>query len=148
MRSAVSVIVMAMVCTACSAAGFAEPVRATPGQAFSLKIGESARSDDGALVIGFEGVTADSRCPKGEQCFWAGDATVRVWTQQSGGPRQTHELHTARPAPGAGNAPEVAGLRLVRLDPTPITGKSIVAGDYRATLVLDGGDAPGAAPER
>ncbi|MEO5698508.1 MAG: hypothetical protein ABIQ60_15405 [Burkholderiaceae bacterium] len=147
MKSAVSMIVTVMFCTACSATGFAEPVRARPSQAFSLKVGESARTADGAWVIGFDGVPADSRCPKGEQCVWAGDATVRVWTQRPGGPKQMRELHTAPSAPRAGDTPGGA-LRLVRLDPTPITGKAIAQRDYVATLALDGADAPGAAPER
>lgn len=147
MKSAVSMIVTAMLCTACSAAGLAEPVRAVPGQDFSLKVGETARTADGAWVIGFDGVAADSRCPKGEQCFWAGDATVRVWTQQPGGPKQMRELHTA---PNALRAATTSGgaLRLVRLDPTPISGKAIAPRDYVATLALDGADASGAAPER
>ena len=143
MRSAIATIVALL---ACSAVSPAPPVRAGPGQPFSLRVGESARTDDGALVIGFEGVTADSRCPKGERCVWAGDATVRVWLQQGGGPRLTHELHTASNTPHAENAPS-HGLRLVRLDPVPITGRAIAQGDYVATLARDG-DASVTAPER
>lgn len=143
MKSAIAAIVALLVCSACSSA---PPVRAGPGQPFSLRVGESARTDDGALVIGFEGVTADSRCPKGERCVWAGDATVRVWLQQAGGPRLTRELHTASNAHHAQNAPS-HGLRLVRLDPLPITGKAIARGNYIVTLVRDR-DASETAPER
>ena len=146
MRSAIATIVALLACSACSSASSASPVRAGPGQPFSLRVGESARTDDGALVIGFEGVTADSRCPKGEQCVWAGDATVRVWLQQAGGPRLTRELHTASNPPHAESAPS-HGLRLVRLDPLPITGKAIAQGDYIATLARDL-DASVTAPER
>ena len=146
MRSAIATIVALLACSVCSTASPAPPVRAGLGQPFSLRVGESARTDDGALVIGFEGVTADSRCPKGERCVWAGDATVRVWLQQAGGPRLTRELHTAPNAPHAENAPS-HGLRLVRLDPLPITGKAIVQGDYVATLARDR-DTSVTAPER
>ena len=146
MRSAIATIVALLACSACSSATPAPPLRAGPGQPFSLRVGESARTDDGALVIGFEGVTADSRCPKGEQCVWAGDATVRVWLQYPGGPRLTRELHTASNAPHAENAPS-HGLRLVRLDPVPITGRAIAQGDYVATLARDR-DASVTAPER
>lgn len=146
MRSAIATIVALLACSACSSASPAPPVGAGTGQPFSLRVGESARIDDGALVIGFEGVTSDSRCPKGERCVWAGDATVRVWLQQSGGPRLTRELHTASNPRQAENAPS-HGLRLVRLDPLPITGKVIAQGDYVATLARDR-DASVTAPER
>jgi hypothetical protein len=145
MRSAVARVFAFVVCTACSQAPPAQPGRAEPGQTFSLKVGESARTEGGAWEIGFEGVPADSRCPKGEQCVWAGDATVRVWLQKAGGARLTRELHTAPNAPNAGG-PHIA-LRLVRLDPPALAGKSIAQRDYVATLSLDR-DASGEAPER
>ena len=144
MRSAIATFVALLACSACSSVGSAPPVRTAPGQPFSLRVGESAR--DGPLVIGFEGVTADSRCPKGERCIWAGDATVRVWLQQSDGPRRTHELHTAAIATQVENAPK-HGLRLMRLDPVPISGKAIGQSEYVATIVRDDG-ASEAAPER
>lgn len=130
--------------TACSLADPARAATIEPGKTFSLRVGESVRSDDGALLIGFVGVTADSRCPKGEQCIWAGSVTVRVWLQQAGGPRLTRDLHTASNAPHVENASGI-DLRLMRLDPHPITGKAIAQGDYVATLALD---RDASAPER
>jgi hypothetical protein len=166
MKSAVAKIVIFLACGACSLAPPAQPARAEPGQTFSLKAGESARAEGGAWEIGFEGVTADSRCPKGERCVWAGDATVRVWLKKAGGVRTASELHTApnvpsapnatnsSNAPNAPNAPNVPTadapritLRLVRLDPPALAGRPIAKGDYVATLALER-DAPGAAAER
>lgn len=144
MTSALAKIVTFLVCTACSLAPPAQPASVGPSQPFSLRVGESARTHDGALVIGFEGVPADSRCPKGERCVWAGDATVRVWLQKAGGTRSTHELHTASSATRADGA--ASALRLVRLDPPAVSGKAIAQSDYVATLALGGGDA--SAPER
>lgn len=146
MKSAVAPVVALLISTACSLTDSAQPVRAVPGQAFSLRVGESVRTDDGALMIGFVGVPTDSRCPKGEQCVWAGDATVQVWVQQAGGPRLMGDLHTASNALKPEKGP-VLGLRLIRLDPHPIAGKVIAQGDYVATLSLDGGMSP-EAPER
>ncbi len=145
MKSVVVKIVAFLVCTACSLAPPAQPARAESGQAFSLRVGESVRTKGGAWEIGFEGVPADSRCPRGEQCVWAGDATVRVWLQKTGGARLTRELHTAPNAPTV-NGPHIA-LRLVRLDPPALAGKSIAQGDYVATLSLDR-DASGETSER
>jgi hypothetical protein len=135
MRLAAVTIVASLAWTACSMAGPAQQARFEFGKDFSLRAGEFAQAADGALRIGFEGVTADSRCPKGEQCVWAGDAIARVWLQQGSGPRQPRELHTAM---GAARVASALGhdLRLVRLDPFPVAGKVIAKPDYVATLTL------------
>lgn len=121
--------------TACSLAGPGAPVPIELGKPFSLRPGESARVDGGALRIGFVGVVADSRCPKGAQCVWAGDATVQIWVQQGAGPRESHALHTAT---GAAQVARVPGheLRLLRLDPYPVSGRPIAAQEPQATLLL------------
>lgn len=135
MKVAAVAIVASLAWSGCSVADSSSPRYIEWGKNFSLRAGESAQVRGEALRVGFEGITADSRCPKGEQCFWAGDATARVWTQQGAGRRDLHELHTA---PGAAQAAYVLGheVRLVRLDPYPVTGKSIANGDYIATLTL------------
>lgn len=122
--------------TACSAATpAAQPVPVALEMTVSLRTGDSAQAADGVLRIGFEGVTADSRCPKGEQCVWAGDATVRIWLQRGSGPREVRELHAAMGIAKATNALD-PDVRLVRLDPYPITGKVPGKQDYVATLLL------------
>jgi hypothetical protein len=145
MRLAITAIAASIAWTSCS---LAEPVRPVPmasGQSFSLKAGESAHSDQPALQLGFVAVTGDSRCPKGERCVVAGDATVRIWLRQGPGPMQTHELHAA---PGAGQALSVGEheLRLLRLEPYAITGRAIAPADYVATFMLSTG--AGAAPQQ
>ena len=142
--AAATVVASSLLWTACS---LAEPTRAANterGKTIVLRVGESVRSDDGALLIGFVGVPADSRCPKGEKCISAGGATVRVWLQLVGGPRLTRDLQTASHSLHLENAPG-SDLRLVRLDPYPISGKAIAQGDYVATLSI--GRDP-SAPER
>lgn len=145
MKLAAATVVASLAWTGCSTAGPAAPASIEPGKAFSLKTGESAQTRDGLLRVGFDGVTADSRCPKGAQCVWAGDATVRVWLQHGSGARETRELHSS---PGSAQAARVLDhdLHLVRLDPYPVNGKPIVKADYVATLILSRGAA--AAPER
>ena len=46
------------------------------GRPFDVKAAEVATIQ--GLHITFEGVSDDSRCPRGAQCVWAGDATVAV----------------------------------------------------------------------
>ena len=140
MRLTAATLIASLAWTACSMAGPARPVHIELGKNFSLRPGESAQISDGDLRVGFEAVTADSRCPKGEQCVWAGDATVQVWLQQGFGPRATRQLHAA---PGAAQAASALGheLRLVRLDPHPVSGKAVAKPDHVATLTLSRGSA-------
>ena len=145
MRLSAAAIALSLTWTACS---LAEPIKSKSfvlGTEFSLRTAESAVSADGLWRIGFDGVTGDSRCPRGEQCVWAGDATVRVWAQRGTEPKQVRELHTAS---GALQVVALRGheLRLLGLDPYPVSGKPIVSGDYLATLSLS--RASTIAPER
>jgi hypothetical protein len=104
------------------------------GKPFSLRPGESAQTPDGSWRLGFEGVSADSRCPKGQQCVWAGDASARVWLRKTAGTKQTHELHTATGTTQAALPPDHA-LQLLRLDPAPVSGKALTQAGYVLTLV-------------
>ncbi|MDC8770229.1 hypothetical protein [Roseateles albus] len=123
----------------------ARPAQIELGTQFSLKAGDFAQMgealkgtavlDRAGLRIGFEGVSADSRCPKGEQCIWAGDATVRVWLQQGTGPKELRELNAAEGLAQTAYAYGYA-LRLLSLAPYPVSGKAIAASDYVLTLKL------------
>lgn len=119
----------------CSTTGATTPTPTRVGQPFTLQPGGSARFTMPPLTVGMDAVTSDSRCPKGEQCVWAGDATVRVWWQRAGGSREFGTLHTT---PGAGGAVRIdeLELRLLDLAPVPISGKAIDPASYRATLEL------------
>jgi hypothetical protein len=115
------------------AAGPSEPQRAALGESFTLKAGESARIEAEALEVRFEGVPADSRCPKDVDCVWEGDATVRVRLQVGSRPGERLELHTS-----ARERTSVAydgyEIRLLQLAPYPVSGRTIEQGDYAATL--------------
>ncbi len=132
--------VAALALVACGTSVTAETATFSAGLPFTLKAGEQAHWADQNLRVGFDGVLSDSRCPKGEQCVWAGDATVRVWFQQGSGLRQTRELHTASGAlQGAPVLDQV--LRLVRLDPIPVKSRTIDKSEYAATFLLSRGSA-------
>jgi hypothetical protein len=136
MKLAALSTVASLMWAACSLAGPPPPAQAlAAGKPVSLKVGESALAPDADLQVGFEGVTADSRCAKGAQCFWAGDATVRVWLRQGLGAKEFRELHTA-----AGKAEATAAgrheLRLLRLDPMPRASQTLAQADYVLTLGL------------
>lgn len=141
MRLAAVMIVACLGWTACSAANPSHPVTIEPGRPFSLRAGESAATRDKSVQVGFDGVTADSRCAIGEQCIVAGDAVVRVWLQRGAEPRQTREL---RLTPIARDNE----LRLERLDPARVSGRPIARADYIATLWLTSGPAAAADADR
>lgn len=133
MRGTVLVLAATMASAACAVAGPSQPKGAALGESFELKIGESAEIEAEALLIGFEAVSADSRCPKGVQCIWEGDATVRVWLQKGSDTRETHELHTSPKGETAVSYRDYE-LSLLRLDPYPVSGRTIEQRDYRATF--------------
>lgn len=142
MRCSVSVFVATLASIAGSVAGPSQPESVALGERFNLKVGESAQIEAEALQIGFEDVSADSRCPKGERCIWEGDATVRVWLQKAPGPKKTHELHTSSKERGAVSY-LCYGVNLLRLDPYPVSGRVIEQRDYLAMLeVTRGSSAP------
>jgi hypothetical protein len=93
------------------------------------KPAESAPTQfDPAWRVGFEGVTTDSRCPKGAQCVWAGEATVRIRLQRGTEARLTFELSTP-PDPRQAISTQGHHLRLLQLDPYPVAGKPVVLQD-------------------
>jgi hypothetical protein len=114
---------------------------AVPQQNVQLKVGQSAPVEGTSLVIGFEAVSSDSRCPKGENCFWEGDATVQIWVRRADGTQEKRELHTASSKPRAAGY-EGFSIRLVTLAPYPFNGRSISPADYVVTLALSHGSPP------
>jgi hypothetical protein len=100
---------------------------------FRLRAGESASVYEVELEVGFIGVTADSRCGKGEVCIWEGDGIVRIWLQTGGQDREERELHTAAKM---SDVTDYAGFRvqLVALNPASVSGVVIAADDYVAVL--------------
>jgi len=133
MRCAALAFVATLASVVGSAALSSEPKSVALGESFDLRVGESAQIEAEALQIGFEDVAADSRCPKGERCIWEGDATVRVWMKKASDPKETLELHTSPKEPGALSDLSY-GLRLLGLEPHPVSGRAIEQRDYLATF--------------
>jgi hypothetical protein len=126
--------------TACSAVDAAPPREMATGKPFTLQVGHTARLASESLLVGFDGVSADSRCPEGAQCVWAGDVTARVWWQRGGGARQSGELHLS---PRTAKPLQMGGLQLtlVAMDPAPVSDKAVDKSAYVATLLLSSGAA-------
>lgn len=97
---------------------------------FTLAPGEAVSIADTSLIVQFQGVEGDSRCPADAFCIQGGDAIVRVVVLSSGN-RRDYELHTGSMAPVRHDGLTVA---LVELSPYPFSSRTIAPGDYRASL--------------
>jgi len=109
----------------------ASPRPARLGETFTLAPAQAAQIEGAGLVVTFEGVDADSRCPVDVTCVWEGDAVVLVSARPGSASRR--ELHTS-----GRYASEVEvgdyKLRLIGLVPAPRSGASPAPGDYRASF--------------
>ena len=61
-----------------------------------VRLGDDVRIVRAGLVISFDSVLSDSRCPRSVQCVWAGSARVRLTIGQDAGAAATHELESGR----------------------------------------------------
>jgi hypothetical protein len=119
----------------CCAQADTKPAEVSPGQEFTLKLGQTARVKGEGLKVKFASVVEDSRCPKGEQCIRQGSAKIRVEVAGGGGEPFTLELDTE---PGRQEAARRGyALTLVALDPYPTANRQAAPEDYRATLVVE-----------
>jgi hypothetical protein len=99
---------------------------------FELAAGRSIRVADTDLVVRFDRVERDSRCPADVNCITAGDAVVVLGLASARETERLYELHTT-----SGDATAVhAGylVTLVALNPVPLSTRTLRAGDYVATL--------------
>jgi hypothetical protein len=65
---------------------------------FDVPVGGMARIQDSPLLVRFDTVTEDSRCPADVECVWEGNATARV-TVDSAGQGVVGELKTSPKQP-------------------------------------------------
>ena len=106
---------------------------------FSLGGGETAVLDTGNLQLTFAEVVEDSRCPEDVDCFWSGQAIIRVLAEQSGQP-SVELLFNTNPAPNetVDTLPAYEYIvHLEQLDPYPAeVDNPIVFEEYQAQLVV------------
>lgn len=108
------------------------------GREFKVRAGRAVTLEREGLRLRLMRVAADSRCPTGVDCIWAGNAEVLVEV----GAKNRRVSKTLRLNTNA--SPERPGedkyrdytVRLVRLDPYPRTTRKIRQGDYTATLLV------------
>jgi len=112
------------------------PTRAVPlGQPFELPVGEAAAIADELLVVSFQAVTADSRCPTGVLCIWAGEAVVSLEVSRLPSTTAPLVLKTDPESEATGHF-QAYEIELVELKPDPKLGEMIAQGQYLATFLV------------
>lgn len=138
MRHLLSSLLSLVTLGACASAiaGEAKPERV------ELALGASAVAH--GIELRFVRVVADSRCPEGVDCVWAGDAEVEL-EAVAAGQSQVLRLHTTLEPKEA----RVAGVRvlLVAVEPHPRIDERIDPADLEVVLEV-GDDDAGAGAER
>jgi hypothetical protein len=140
-RAAVGGLVAAAVFASafrCAAApqrsGEPPPAQDAATKSVTLAIGERGEVDSGRLALVFRAVSEDSRCPKNEQCVWAGNARVVLDVSVGGAVPAAISLDTNR-----GEAEAEIDRYVLHLDglaPVPVSGRAISSESYRVTISL------------
>jgi hypothetical protein len=104
------------------------------GGPFTLKVAEQVALRGTTLVVGFERVLSDSRCPEGVQCVTAGDVVVSLWVQESDRKKTKLELR-AEESPSVTYQRRV--IRLLDVQPRPRENRKLSPRDYLVRLRVD-----------
>jgi len=105
------------------------------GEEFSLAIGQSAAISSVNMKIDFVAVTADSRCPSGAQCIWAGEAKCTVIISLN---KKEQTVTLIQPGNSSSAETSIEGYSLsFILNPYPQVGKQIENKDYRLILTIN-----------
>ncbi len=137
------VLVVALIYLALLAAGGpgsdkvpAAPQKATAtlNQEFRLPMKTEVGLPEEKLTIALREVVEDSRCPEGVNCFWEGNAKVRVMVRKTGQAPATIDLNTSgRIGPNKVTYREYE-VELVSVSPTPKQNQTIPQKDYVASM--------------
>ncbi len=119
-------ILFALLLTACGV----DTTSPALGENIDMRLGSSVQIPGDTASVQFTDVTADSRCPTGVQCVWAGEA-VTLFTV---GANEQHSLTLGADASKATVIAHGYQLTLVALKPYPTSTATPVQSDYVATI--------------
>jgi hypothetical protein len=109
-------------------------IGATLDQPFNLRAGQQAILRDANLIITFESVAEDSRCPDNARCVWAGNGKLLIELRQIGGATLAASVNTYLD-PRAISYLNYQ-VQLQNLVPYPHSPDRINPADYVATFVV------------
>ena len=105
------------------------------GKPFELKFGQKASIDSEKIGITFANVTEDSRCPSDVVCIQAGQATIMVSVEVDGTGSGQQTLTVGPKGKDSAMFGQYS-VKLVKLDPYPVSKVHTPPEDYVATLVV------------
>lgn len=112
------------------------PSRSVPlDREFDIRVGETVAVADQLLVLTFEGVTADSRCPLGVLCIRAGDAALAFTALRLPNHKAALGLGIGDGQAGTATVQDFT-VRLVQLAPPRRQDGTPSPSDYVARLVV------------
>ena len=115
-------------------AGNAAVVKAGIGETFTIGIGQTAQITDEDMVITFNEIIGDSRCPKGVTCIWAGVVSARVTIDYKG---DSYPLALNQPGLTSPVTEVFFNYTLTYdISPYPTAGEALSDKDYRLTVTL------------
>ncbi len=105
---------------------------------FNIKIGSAVEVENENLIISFESVPMDSRCPEGVRCFWSGEAQVILRFSRFDYPQKTDTLSLYQALNGTKRigSYQAYSIEFKGLEPHPIFDKELNPDDYTAALFV------------
>jgi hypothetical protein len=106
-----------------------------------LSVGGTMTTDSGSF--GFDGITEDSRCPTGVECFWEGQVVVSMWASPSR-QRDPERFSLTLRGTGLGGQQDRATktvqgkrFRLLKVEPYPTGERPIDPSRYVVTVQVE-----------
>jgi hypothetical protein len=104
------------------------------GETFTINVGNSAQITGEDMVITFNEVIGDSRCPQNVNCVWAGVASSGITIIHQG---VTYSLALNQPGLTEQAKQDFINYTLTyNLNPYPRAGEEISLKDYRLTMTV------------
>lgn len=128
---AISVILISLIFLGC----IQNQIKSDFGHPFDLKAGQTASIGPDNLLVTFNGIIADSRCPSGVECIWAGQAVASFDVAE--GSSIQHLNVTKGTEVGSvdfTSQNKNYTLRLLAVEPYPTAGSKISLSDYNVTI--------------
>ena len=102
------------------------------GTPFQLKAGANSVITGGNDKVYLKKVEEDSRCPKGAQCMWAGQAVITVCINKD-------EAKITLPGAGDPKPVSLGGYLITfqNLQPYPVAGEAVDVKAYEVTLKVE-----------
>jgi hypothetical protein len=101
-------------------------------ESVTLRVNKQKKLSRSKLTIKFLSLVEDSRCPKGTNCVWAGNATIKVKVSNARGESKIFELNTNTGAKG--DTLGAYQFTLESLTPHPANNIRIDRNSYTATF--------------